>query len=96
MAIMADVDELVCYPIVIDVKVTRDVHVDEVIVYRLPSSGIGTIWHISVVPVVDIIHCLALIWGMIMGPGTVKVDLINLGARNSVQFTVRVDLHDGE
>jgi hypothetical protein len=69
----------VCNPIVIDVKVTRDVHVDEVIVYRLPSSGIGTIWHISIIPVVDVLHRLALIWGMIMGPGTVKVDLDKFG-----------------
>jgi len=69
----------VCYPIVIDVKVTRDVHVDEVIVHRLPSSGIGTIWDISIIPVVDILHCLALIWGMIMRPGTVKVGLDKFG-----------------
>jgi len=72
---------LVCYPRVIDVKVTRDVHVDKVIVQRLPSSGIGTIWHISIIPVVDVVHCLALIWGMILGPGAVKVDLDKFGQR---------------
>jgi hypothetical protein len=70
---------LVCYPIVIDIKITRDVHVDEVIVQRLPSSGIGTIWHISVIPVVDILHSLTLIWGVILGTGTVKVDLDKFG-----------------
>jgi len=70
---------LVCYPIVIDVKVARDVHVDKVIVQRLPSSGIGTIWHISVIPVVDILHSLALIWGVILGAGTVKVGLDKYG-----------------
>ncbi len=64
---------------VIDVKVTRAVHVDEVIVQRLPSSGIGTVWHISIIPVVDVLHCLALIWGVILGSGTVKVDLDKFG-----------------
>ena len=68
-----------CNPIVIDIKVTRDVHVDKVIVQGLPSSGIGTIWYISVIPVVDVLHRLALIWGMILCPGTVKVDLDKFG-----------------
>lgn len=70
---------LVSDPIVIDMKVTRDVHGGEVIVHRLPSSGIGTIWHTSIIPVVDVLHCLALIWGMILGPGTIKVDLEKFG-----------------
>jgi hypothetical protein len=75
---------LVCYPIVIDVKVTWDVHGNEVIVQRLPTSGIGTIWHISIIPVVDVLHRLALIWGMILGPGAVKVDLDKFGQMGPV------------
>ncbi len=70
---------LVCNAIVIDVKVARDIHVDEVIVQRLPSSGIGAVWDVSVVPVVDVVHCLALICGMILCPRAVKVDLDKFG-----------------
>ena len=51
---------------VIDVKVTGDVHVDEIIVHWLPSSGVGTIGNIAIIPVVDVLHRLALIWGMMM------------------------------
>jgi hypothetical protein len=69
----------VCYPVVVDIKVTGDVHGNEVIVQRLPTSGIGTIWYISIIPVVDVLHCLALIWGVILGPGAVKVDLDKFG-----------------
>jgi hypothetical protein len=53
--------------------------VDKVIVQRLPSSGIGTIWYISIIPVVDVLHSPALIWGVILGTGTVKIDLDRFG-----------------
>lgn len=88
LAIMADVDELcyvqhegqrpihkqlcsfrgiyLCCPIVVDIKVTRDI--------QTQSSGIGKIWYISIIPVVDVLHCLALMWGMILGHGKVDMD----------------------
>jgi hypothetical protein len=64
---------------VIDVRVPRDVHVDEVIVQRLPRSGIGAIWHVPIIPVVDVLHRLALIRRMMLVPGPVKVDLDKFG-----------------
>ena len=68
---------LVCRPMVrgIDVRVTRDVHVDEVIVQRLPRIGIGAIWHVPIIPVVDVLHRLALIWRIRSG----KVNLDKFG-----------------
>jgi hypothetical protein len=81
---------LVSYPIVIDIKVTRDVHGDKVIVHRLPSRCIGTIWYISIIPVVDVLHCLALIWGMILGPGTIKVVLDKFGQMSPADRCVSV------
>lgn len=66
---------LVCWPMkLIDVRVTRDVHVEEGVVQRLPRSSVGVIWHITIVPVLDVLHSLTLIWRMLT-PGPVKVGL---------------------
>jgi hypothetical protein len=58
----------------IDIQVTRDVHVEEIIVQRLACSIIGTIWHIAIIPVVDVLDSLTLIWRMLM-PIPMKVAL---------------------
>ena len=69
-----------CCPIgVIYVRVDRDVHVDEVVVQRLPRSDIGAIWHVPIIPVVDVLHGFALMWGIKLVPGSIKVDLDKFG-----------------
>jgi hypothetical protein len=47
---------------------TRRIHVKEVVVEGLPRSGICAVWHIPVIPVVDVLHDLALIWRMTLIP----------------------------
>jgi hypothetical protein len=69
-----------CRPIgVINVRVDRDVHVNKVVVQRLPRSDISVIWHVPIVPVVDALHGLALMWGIILVLGSIKVDLDKFG-----------------
>jgi hypothetical protein len=99
-----------CCPIgVVDhVRVDRDVHVDEAVVQRLPRSDIGAIiWHVPIVPVVDVLK-FALRLEVILVPGInwsidpagpqigVHAYFINLSTRHSVQLVVWVGLHDGE
>lgn len=52
----------------------------EVIVQRLPHGSIGAIWHVTVIPVVDVFHCLALwLQWRILAPGSIKVGLYIYG-----------------
>jgi len=60
----------------IDVRRARKVQVERVIVHRLPHSSIGAIWHVTVIPVVEVFNCLALqLKWRILAPGPVKVGL---------------------
>ena len=52
---------------------------DVVVVDRLPRSDIGAVWHVTIIPVVDVLHSLTLIWGKILAPGSIKVDLDKFG-----------------
>ena len=52
---------------------------DVVVVDRLPRSDIGAVWHVPIIPVVNVLHSLALMWGTIVVPGSIKVDLDKFG-----------------
>ena len=62
----------------IDVRVARKVRVEEIVVQRLPHSTVGAIWHVTVIPVVDVLHGVSLIWGILV-PGSIKVGLDKFG-----------------
>ena len=61
----------------IDVRVARKVQL-EVVVQRLPHSRTGAIWHVTIIPVVDVLHSVTLMWGVVV-PGPVKVGLDKFG-----------------
>jgi len=64
----------------IDGRRARKVQVEIVIVQRLPHSSIGAIWHDTVIPVVEVFHCLALeLEWRILAPGPIKVGLDKYG-----------------
>jgi len=59
----------------------------KVIVQRLPHSRIGAIWHVTVVPVVDVFHCLALeLKWKILAAEPVKVGLDKYGQMGSTTW----------
>jgi hypothetical protein len=58
----------------IDVRVAREVQMEEVVVQWLPHGRIGAIGHVTIIPVVDVLHSVTLIWGIVV-PVPVKVGL---------------------
>jgi hypothetical protein len=47
---------------------------EEVVVQWLPHGRIGAIGHVTIIPVVDVLHSVTLIWGIVV-PVPVKVGL---------------------
>jgi hypothetical protein len=63
--------------------------VEEVVVERLPHSRIGTIWHVAVIPVVDVLQSVTRIWGVVV-PRPVKVGLDKFGQRGPADWRAYV------
>jgi hypothetical protein len=60
----------------VGMRITGDVHVEEIVVQRLACGSIGTIWHVPIIPVVDILDSFRLIWRILVA---IKVDLVKFG-----------------
>lgn len=53
---------------------------EKVIIHRLPHGSIGAIWHVTVIPIVDVFHCLALeLKSRILAHEPIKVGLDKYG-----------------
>jgi hypothetical protein len=59
----------------IGVRVARKIQIEVVVVQRLPHSRIGAIWHVAIIPVVDILHSVTLIWEVVVTVVKVGLDI---------------------
>lgn len=63
---------LISVPIAI--AITMGVHREEIVIQRLTCSSIGAKWHVAIIPIVNVLDGLGLMWRVMYVPIMMHLD----------------------